>query len=101
MSRDLKVNKRLVAIIIFVGFFIGFGSGLVENDAYSAGNSENTYYGFPLAWRAVNTSTGDKYAHPVELLIDCLFGIFLVSIIAGTTIVTQKWTNRKTKQTVK
>jgi len=85
----LKLSKHLMAIIIVGGFFIGFGSGLAETPG-SGGIPENKYYGFPLGWRAVNTMTGDKYGYPLELFVDCLFGMLLVSIIAGTTIATER-----------
>lgn len=97
MLRKLRLSKRLVTIIIVVGFFVGFGSGLFENSSGSAGVPGNTYYGFPLAWRAVDTK-GDKYGYPLELFIDCLFGVSLVSIIAGTTITTERWLIRKSNK---
>ena len=71
-----------VGIVIVMGFFIGFGSGLVENNLGFANGPQNTYYGFPLAWRAVNIKTGQKYGYPFELLFDVLFGMVMVSIVA-------------------
>lgn len=98
---DLRVSKRLVAIIIVLGFSVGFGSGLVENTPDFASNPQNRYYGFPLVWRAVNTTTGEKYTYAFELFADCLFGIVLASIIAATTLATEKWLAKRNKQTVK
>jgi hypothetical protein len=98
MPRDLKVSKRLTGVIIVVGFFIGFGSGLIENSPYYAGIPENRYYGFPFVWRAVDAKTGEKYAYAVWLIIDCLFGTILASIIAAATLSTQKWMMKKNRQ---
>jgi hypothetical protein len=98
MPIDLRVSKRLVAIIIVVGFFVGFGSGLVENTPDFASIPQNTYYGFPLVWRAVNTTTGEKYTYAFELFADCLFGIVLASIIVATTLATEKWLAKKNKR---
>jgi hypothetical protein len=101
MLEDLKLSTSLVAVIIVVGFFIGFGSGLIENVSGPASVPGNKYYGFPLAWRAVNTSTGDRYEYPVELFVDCLFGVLMVSIIAGTTIITENRLIKKSRKKVK
>jgi hypothetical protein len=90
MLGRLRISRRLVAVIILVGFFVGFGSGLVENSPVSVGNPGNKYYGFPLAWRTVNTETGQKDAYPLELFLDCLFGIAVVSVIAATALATEK-----------
>jgi hypothetical protein len=101
MLEDLKLGRRLVVVIIVVGFFIGFGSGLIENASGPASVPGNKYYGFPLAWRAVNTSTGGRYEYPVELFEDCLFGVLLVSIIAGVTIITENSLMKKSRKKVK
>lgn len=97
----MKFGRTLVAVITVVGFFIGFGSGLIENASGPASVPGNKYYGFPLAWRAVNTFTGDRYEYPVELFVDCLFGVLLVSIIAGTEIVTENRLMKKSRKKVK
>lgn len=76
---------------MIVGFFVGFGSGLVENGP--------AYFGFPIAWRMVDVSTGDKVAYPLELFLDILFGIGMVAIVAAVTILTERWVSNKNKQT--
>jgi hypothetical protein len=91
----LKVNWRIVTVVVVIGFFVGFGSGLVENNPDSAGTAK--YYGFPFAWRAVDEG-GQKYAYPSELLADCVFGIVSVSIVAGTAMLTMKWMGKKKAQ---
>jgi hypothetical protein len=101
MPRDLKVSKRLVGVIIVVGFFIGFGSGLVENSPNFASVPENRYYGFPFVWRAVNVRTGEKYTYAIWLFIDCLFGAMMASITAVTALSMQKWMMKKDRQNVK
>ena len=101
MLEDLKLGMRLVAVIIVVGFFIGFGSGLIENTSGPANVPGDKYYGFPLAWRAVNTVTGSRYEYPVELFVDCLFGVLFVSIIAGAAIITENRLMKKSRKKVK
>lgn len=96
----MNVRKWLPALVIVIGLFIGFVSGLVENSPDSAGPSDK-YYGFPLAWRMVDTTTGEKYTYAPELLIDCIFGIVIVSIIAATALLTEKWMAKKNTQIVK
>jgi hypothetical protein len=93
-------RRSLVAIVVVVGFFVGFGSGLVEVEPDFADIPENKYYGFPLAWRVVNTATGEKFTYPLELFVDCLFGILMVGIVAVATAVTEKWM-KKNAQTSK
>jgi hypothetical protein len=100
MLRSLKISRRLIALILFFGFFVGFGSGLVENP--DASNYPVTYaYGFPLAWRSVNTASGDKNAYPLELFIDVLFGMAIVSVIAVSYALTQRWVSKKTPKPTK
>jgi hypothetical protein len=94
MLTALKL-RSVVGIVIVVGFFIGFGSGLVENDLNFGNTPQNKYYGFPFAWRAVNKVTGQKYSYPLELLYDVLFGIAMVSIIAATFWATQRQMMKK------
>jgi hypothetical protein len=96
MLTTLKL-KSLAGIVIFVGFFIGFGSGLVENSPGFAGNPQNKYYGFPFAWRSVNVVTGQKYSYPFELLYDVLFGIGMVSIVIAAFSATQRRMMKKNK----
>lgn len=92
----LKVNWRIVAVVVVVGLFVGFGSGLVENNPDSIGIFKK-YYGFPFAWRAVDEG-GQKYTYPVELLADCVFGVVSVSIVAGTAMLTMKMMGKKKAQ---
>jgi hypothetical protein len=87
----------LAGIVIVVGFFIGFGSGLVENTPGFTGNPQDKYYGFPFVWRAVNTVTGQRYGYPLELLFDVFFGIGMVSIIIVAFSATQRWMTKKIK----
>jgi hypothetical protein len=101
MLRRLKLSRRLVAVIVVIGLAIGFVSGLVENSPDSVGIPGNKYYGFPLTWRMVSTETGQKYAYAPELLVDCLFGIAMASVIAATALATDKWMTKKTTQVVK
>ena len=89
----------LVAIVVVVGFFVGFGSGLVENEPGFVHIPENKYYGFPLAWRMVNTATEDKVAYPLELFLDVLFGIGMIAIVVAVTVLTDRWVSNKNKQT--
>ena len=89
----------LVAIVVVVGFFVGFGSGLVENEPGFVHIPENKYYGFPLAWRMVNTVTEDKVAYPLELFLDVLFGIGMIAIVVAVTVLTDRWVSNKSKQT--
>lgn len=91
----------LIAIVVFVGFFVGFGSGLVENDPGFVHVPENRYYGFPLVWRMVNTATGDKFASPVELFIDIVFGTGIVSLVVVSMSLTMSWLKKKQPQEVK
>ena len=83
--------RTLVLVVVVVGFFMGFGSGLVETGS--------GYYGFPIAWRMVDTVTGDKVAYPLELFLDVLFGIGMIAIVAAVTILTDRWVSNKNKQT--
>lgn len=92
-------RRVLVAVVVFVGFFVGFGSGLIEQPGL--GVPEERYYGFPLVWRMVNTATGDKFTYPLELFIDVVFGVVIVSIIAVSTVMTYNWMNRRHQQIVK
>ena len=101
MLRRLKVSRRLVAIIVVIGLAIGFVSGLVENSPDSAGIPGNKYYGFPLVWRMVSMETGQKDAYAPELLLDCLFGTAIASVIVATALVTEKWVTKKTTHVVK
>ena len=84
-------KRSLVVIVVVVGFFVGFGSGLVE--------IEPGYYGFPLAWRVVDTVTGDRFALWLELFVDCLFGMLMVGMVAVAAAVTEKWVGKKGKPT--
>lgn len=93
----LKVNWRIVAVVVVVGLFVGFGSGLVENEPDFPHIPENEYYGFPLAWRVVDEG-GQKNTYPLELLADCVFGVVSVSIVAGTAILTMKMMDKKKTQ---
>jgi hypothetical protein len=94
----LKVNWLIVAIVVVVGLFVGFGSGLVENNPDSVGIPGRKYYGFPFAWRMVDTESGQKYSYPFELLGDCVFGVVSVSIVAGTAMLTMKMMGKKEAQ---
>lgn len=102
---DLGVERvrwwSWVAIVVVIGFFVGFGSGLVEVKPGYAHIPENRYYGFPLAWRAVDTATGEKSAYGLELLVDCLFGMLMTGMVAVAAAVTEKWVGKKSKQTRK
>ena len=89
---DLKISKRLVALVLFFGFFVGFGSGLVENPDASS-YPQIVSYGFPLGWRSVNN--GEKFAYPLELFVDILFGIAIVSLVAASYLLTQRWVSKK------
>jgi hypothetical protein len=89
----------LVAIVVVVGFFVGFGSGLVEVEPDFAHIPENKYYGFPLAWRVVDTATGERFAFGFELFVDCLFGMLMVGMVAVAAVVTEKWMKKKNTQT--
>lgn len=90
---DLKISKRLIALVLFFGFFVGFGSGLIENPDASS-YPQIVYYGFPLGWRSVNNS-GEKNSYPIELFVDILFGIVIVSLVAVSYILTQRWASKK------
>jgi hypothetical protein len=90
---DLKISKRVIALILFFGFFVGFGSGLIENPDASNYPQEIVYYGFPLGWRSVNN--GEKFAYPLELFVDILFGIAIVSLVATSYLLTQRWVSKK------
>jgi hypothetical protein len=90
--------RSFAAIIIVVGFFIGFGSGLVENRPDFASVPEERYYGFPFVWREVNTVTGEKRSYPLDLFYDILLGMAMVSIIVGTMLATQRWLMKKSRQ---
>ena len=94
----MRVNKTLVGIIIVLGFFVGFGSGLVENAPIFASNPQDKYYGFPIVWRAVNTKTGEKNAYAPELFADCLFGVAVVSTVAAMALATEKRLMKKNKR---
>jgi len=84
--------RTLVLVVVVVGFFVGFGRGLVENGP--------GYYGFPIAWRMVDTVTGDKVAYPLELFLDVLFGVGMVAIVTAVTILTDRWISNKKKRIV-
>ena len=79
--------RTLVLVVVVVGFFVGFGSGLAENGS--------GYYGFPIAWRMIDTVTGDKVAYPLELFLDVLFGVGMVAIVTAVTILTDRWISNK------
>ena len=100
MLRSLKISRRLIALILFFGFFVGFGSGLVENPDASNYLVGTYAYGFPLAWRSVNAA-GDKNAYPLELFIDILFGIAIVSVVAASYELTQRWVTKKAPKPTK
>ncbi len=93
----LKISRRLIALVLFFGFFVGFGSGLIENPDASS-YPQIVYYGFPLGWRSVNNVSGEKNAYPVELFIDVLFGIAIVSLVAASYLLTQRWVSKKNPQ---
>ena len=91
----MKVSRRLIALILFFGFFVGFGSGLVENPDASNYPQQIVYYGFPLGWRSVNNVSGEKNAYPVQLVIDVIFGMGVISLIAASYALTQRWVGKK------
>jgi len=81
--------RSLIAIVVVVGFFVGFGSGLVE--------IESGYFGFPLAWRVVDLVTGEKSVLWLELFVDCLFGMLMVGMVAVAAALTEKYMVKKEK----
>ncbi len=95
---DLKVSKRLIALVLFFGFFVGFGSGLIENPDASNYPQKIVYYGFPLGWRSVNDVSGEKNAYPLELFVDILFEMAVVSLVAASYLLTQRWVSKKNPQ---
>jgi hypothetical protein len=92
------VRWWLVAVVILIGFFVGFGSGLIENDPGFLHIPEQRYYGFPLVWRMVDTASGEKFTYPVELLADIVFGIVMVATVVLAMSLTVKYLNRKEAQ---
>ena len=94
-------KRSLVVIVLVLGFFVGFGSGLVEVESGFPHVPENKYYGFPLAWRMVDTTTGERSEFWLELFVDCLFGMLMVGMVAVAAAVTEKWMGKKGKQTRK
>lgn len=98
---DLKISKRVIALVLFFGFFVGFGSGLIENPDASNYSQEIVYYGFPLGWRSVNYASDKKNAYPIELFVDILFGIAIVSLVAASYLLTQRWVSKKATKPAK
>jgi hypothetical protein len=91
----LKISKRLIALVLFFGFFVGFGSGLIENPDASNYPQNIVYYGFPLGWRSVNNVSGEKNGYPLELFVDVLSGMAIVSLVAASYLLTQRWVSKK------
>lgn len=85
----------MIALILFFGFFVGFGSGLIENPDASNYSQQIVYYGFPLGWRSVNNISLEKNAYPVQLIVDVIFGMAVISLIAASYALTQRRVGKK------
>jgi uncharacterized membrane protein YfcA len=90
-----KKYAQIAAIILFVGFFVGFGSGLIENRPDSESIPGNKYYGFPLVWRMVEMESGTYETYVDKLFLDIAFGWIIIAVVAAAAMITMKRMNRK------
>jgi uncharacterized membrane protein YfcA len=90
-----KKYAQIAAIILFVGFFVGFGSGLIENRPDSESIPGNKYYGFPLVWRMVEMESGTYETYVDKLFLDIAFGWVIIAVVAAAAMITMKRMNRK------
>jgi len=94
-----KRYAQITAIVLLVGFFIGFGSGLIENLPDSVSISGNKYYGFPLVWRMVEMESGNYVTYVDKLFLDIAFGWAIIAVVAVAAMITMKRMN-KNKQII-
>jgi len=94
-----KRYAQITAIILLVGFFIGFGSGLIENLPDSVSIPGNKYYGFPLVWRMVEMESGNYVTYVDKLFLDIAFGWAIIAVVAMAAMITMKRMN-KNKQII-
>ena len=94
-----KRYAQITAIVLLVGFFIGFGSGLIENLPDSMSIPGNKYYGFPLVWRMVEMESGNYVTYVDKLFLDIAFGWAIIAVVAVAAMITMKRMN-KNKQII-
>jgi len=75
----LKVNWRILVLVVVVGVCIGLVGGFVENPP-EASVIGHRYYGWPLVWRITKTFLPEEYRY-FELFADCLFWFFVVAVV--------------------
>ncbi len=93
-----KKHAETIAVILFVGFFVGFGSGLIENQPDSVSIPGNKYYGFPFIWRMVEMESGTYKTYVEMLFLDIAFGWAIIAIVAVATIITMKHVSGKNQK---
>jgi len=94
-----KRYAEIAAIVLLVGFFVGFGSGLIENQPDSVSIPGNKYYGFPFVWRMVEMESGNYETYVDKLFLDIAFGWALIAVVAAAAMITMKRMN-KNKQII-
>ena len=96
-----KKHAQIIAIILFVGFFVGFGSGLIENRPDSVSIPGNRYYGFPLVWRMVEMESGTYETYVDKLFLDIAFGWVIIAVVAVAAMITMRRMSRKNQPSAK
>jgi len=89
----VKMDWRGLILVAVLGICIGLVSGFVENPP-EASIIGHKYYGHPLVWRIVRMFFGEEYLY-LELFIDCLIWIAIVSVIAMFAWESSRWMSRK------
>lgn len=86
----VKIGWRMVVLVVFIGFFVGLATGLVENGTGQVDTTQNRYYGFPLIWRIVNANTGAKSVGYSGFFVDWGFGAVIAAFMIFIAQQTEK-----------
>ena len=75
----MRVDWRILVLVVVVGLCIGLVSGFVENPP-EASVIGHRYYGWPLVWRITKMFLGEEYRY-FELFVDCVFWFLVVAVV--------------------
>ncbi len=93
------MDWRGLILVVVLGICICLVSGFVENPP-EAGVIGHKHYGYPLVWRITRMFWGEEYLY-LELFIDCLIWIAIVSVIAMFALWSSRWMSRKNDSVLK
>ena len=76
-----KISWKVLVLAIIIGVCIGVATGFIFEQP-QMGIPGNKFFGFPLVWRISEMETGTETYSCFELVVDCIFWIAIVLVIA-------------------